>query len=193
MISTLSLLLLAVALAADAFAVAIGQGAAVRARPWRSALTVGAAFGFAQAAAPLIGWSLGLLFASLIESIDHWIAFILLAFIGGKMLLEGFSHNPPGEASDPGVERAVGGWALAGLAVATSIDAVAAGITLPTLGVPILLSITTIGVVTFALSTAGVWIGRAGAKTLGSKAEIVGGIVLVGIGVKVLFDHHAFG
>lgn len=188
-----SLLLLAFGLAADAFAVSLGQGAVVRTHPWRTALIIGAAFGAAQAIAPLIGWSLSLLFAGLIESIDHWVAFVLLAFVGGKMVIEGFRKDPPGEASDPGKEKPARGWTLVTLAVAVSIDAAAAGITLPTLGAPVAVSVATIGLVTFALSTAGVMIGRAGAKALGSQAEIIGGLILIVIGAKVLIDHRAFG
>jgi putative Mn2+ efflux pump MntP len=188
-----SLILLAVGLAADAFAVAIGQGAAARARVWRTALMVGLAFGVAQAVAPLAGWSLGVAFAGLIEAWDHWIAFGLLALIGAKMIYEGNKSDPPGEASDPGKEQVATGWRLLALAVATSIDAAAAGITLPTLGAPILLSIGTIGLVTFALSFAGVWIGRTGSRVLGSNAEIIGGVIPILIGAKVLIDHKAFG
>lgn len=190
---SISLILLAIGLAADAFAVAIGQGAVVRTRPWRSALAVGAAFGAAQAIAPLIGWSLTLVLAGLIESVDHWVAFVLLAIVGAKMVWEGFRHDPPGEESDPGKEKVAGGWTLLMLAVATSIDAAAAGITLPTIGAPILISVAAIGLITFALSTAGVMIGRAGAKALGSQAEIIGGLILIVIGTKVLIDHRAFG
>ncbi len=190
---SISLILLAIGLAADAFAVAIGQGAVVRTHPWRSALTVGAAFGAAQAIAPLIGWSLTLVLAGLIESVDHWIAFVLLAIVGAKMIWEGFRHDPPGEESDPGKEKVAGGWTLLVLAVATSIDAAAAGITLPAIGAPILVSVAAIGLITFALSTAGVMIGRAGAKALGSQAEIIGGLILIVIGTKVLIDHRAFG
>ena len=188
-----SLLLLAIGLAADAFAVAIGQGAAARTRVWRTALAVGLAFGVAQAVAPLLGWSLGIAFAGLIEAWDHWIAFVLLALIGAKMIWEGNKKDPPGSESDPGKEKLAGGWALLGLAVATSIDAAAAGITLPTLGAPILLSIGLIGLVTFALSFSGVWIGRTGSRVLGSNAEIIGGLILIVIGAKVLIDHKAFG
>lgn len=188
-----SLVLLAIGLAADAFAVAIGQGAAARARVWRTALLVGLAFGAAQAVAPLLGWSLGVAFAGLIEAWDHWIAFGLLALIGVKMIWEGNRGDPPGEASDPGNEKTATGWTLLGLAVATSIDAAAAGVTLPTLGAPILLSIGLIGAVTFALSFAGVWIGRTGSRALGSNAEIIGGLILIVIGAKVLIDHRAFG
>jgi putative Mn2+ efflux pump MntP len=190
---SLSVFLLAVGLAADAFAVSLGQGAVARRNPLRTALVIGAAFGVAQAVAPLVGWSLGLLFAGVIESVDHWVAFVLLALVGGKMVLEGFRKDPPGQESDPGTERPAGGWTLVTLAIAVSIDAAAAGITLPTLGAPILVSIAVIGLVTFALSTAGVMIGRAGAKALGPQAEIIGGLILIVIGAKVLIDHRAFG
>jgi putative Mn2+ efflux pump MntP len=190
---TASLILLAFGLAADAFAVSLGQGAVTRAHPWRTALVVGFAFGSAQAVAPLIGWSLSLAFAGLIESVDHWVAFGLLALVGGKMVWEGYRKDPPGDESDPGKEKPANGWALVMLAIAVSIDAAAAGITLPTLGAPIIVSIAAIGGVTFVMSTAGVMIGRAGAKALGSQAEIVGGLLLIVIGAKVLVDHRAFG
>jgi putative Mn2+ efflux pump MntP len=173
--------------------VALGQGAAARARVWQTALVVGLAFGMAQAVAPLLGWALGVAFSALIEAWDHWIAFGLLVLIGAKMIWEGNRSDPPGEASDPGKERIATGWTLLGLAVATSIDAAAAGITLPTLGAPIFLSIATIGLVTFALSFAGVWIGRTGTRAFGSNAEIIGGLILIVIGAKVLIDHKAFG
>ncbi|MBI1360022.1 MAG: hypothetical protein GC155_07020 [Alphaproteobacteria bacterium] len=184
----ISLLLLALALASDAFAVAVCQGALAGPRPWRPSIAIGAAFGVAQAIAPLIGWSVGILFTGLLESVDHWIAFILLAFIGGKMLVEGIREDPPGEERVRATR-----WRLLGLAVATSIDAVAAGFALPTLGVGIALSVGIIGIVTFALSFGGVWAGRVASAALGSKAEVLGGVVLIGLGVKVLFDHHAFG
>ena len=118
---------------------------------------------------------------------------MLLAIVGAKMVWEGFKKDPPGEESDPGKEKVAGGWTLLMLAVATSIDAAAAGITLPTIGAPILISVVAIGLITFALSTAGVMIGRAGAKALGSQAEIIGGLILIVIGAKVLIDHNAFG
>ena len=183
----MSLFLLALALAADALAVALCQGAIKSPKPWRQALSVGAAFGAAQAIAPLIGWALGALFASVIASVAHWIAFALLALIGGKMLVEGFKDG------DPANVKPARGFALLALAVATSIDAAAAGFTLSTIGIDIWLSVVVIGLVAFALSAAGVWMGRMGAIALGAKAEVVGGVVLIGLGVKVLFDHRVFG
>ena len=101
--------------------------------------------------------------------------------------------DPPGEESDPGTEKLASGWTLVTLAIAVSIDAAAAGITLPTLGVPVFISVAVIGLVTFVLSAAGVMIGRVGAKALGPQAEIVGGLILIMIGAKVLVDHRAFG
>lgn len=191
---SISLVLLAFGLAADAFAVALGQGAVVaRERAVRSALIVGIAFGLAQAIAPLIGWALGALFADAIASFDHWVAFVLLALVGGKMMLEGFRKDPPGEESDPCKEKPARGWVLVTLAVAVSIDAAAAGITLPTLDAPVLVSVITIGLVTFAMSFLGVLIGRAGAKAIGPQAEIIGGLILIVIGAKVLIDHRALG
>ena len=109
------------------------------------------------------------------------------------MLWEGVRKDPPGEESDPGKEKPAHGWTLITLAIAVSIDAAAAGITLPTLGAPIIVSIVAIGGVTFVMSVAGVMIGRAGAKALGSQAEIIGGLILIAIGAKVLIDHRAFG
>ncbi len=184
----ITLFLLALALASDAFAVALCQGAVAGPRPWRQALSVGAAFGIAQMVAPLIGWGLGVAFAGVIESIDHWIAFILLALIGGKMLLEGAHNDPPGEET-----RRASGKALFVVAVATSIDAAAAGFTLPAIGAGVGISVAVIGAVTFLLSTAGVWIGRMGSRALGPKAEVLGGLVLIGLGIKVLIDHRVFG
>jgi putative Mn2+ efflux pump MntP len=188
-----SVILLAFALSADAFAVALGQGAEALAHPWRTAFIVGMAFGAAQAIAPLIGWSLGVAFASMIESYDHWVAFGMLLLIGLEMIRAGARADPPGGAGDPGRERTARGRTLFTLAVATSIDAAGAGISLPTLGAPILVSIATIGAVTFVLSVTGVLLGRMGSRVVGSNAEIVGGLILIVIGAKILVDHHAFG
>ena len=126
------------------------------------------------------------------EGLDwHWDEALytqLLDVSGGKMLVEGAQGDPPGEET-----KRASGKALFVLAVATSIDAAAAGFTLPTIGVGVGVSLAVIGGVTFVLSAAGVWIGRMGSQALGSKAEILGGLVLIGLGVKVLVDHQAFG
>lgn len=184
---TLALILLAFGLAADAFAVAITQGAAATDRPMRAALVLAGAFGLAQAIAPLAGWALGQTFAGHIEHWDHWIAFGLLGVIGAKMIRDGLKPRAEPE------EELSKGLALPMLALATSIDAAAAGVALPTLGAPILMSVLTIGLVTFGMCFAGVWIGRAGSRAVGPNAAILGGVVLIVIGAKVLVDHRAFG
>ncbi|MEY2759381.1 MAG: hypothetical protein RIR33_3159 [Pseudomonadota bacterium] len=182
-----SLLLLAIGLAADAFAVSVTQGAAVREKPLNAALMLACIFGLAQAIAPLLGWSLGQAFAGHIEHWDHWLAFGLLALIGAKMIRDALT--PPEEEE----EELSKGLALFMLAIATSIDAAAAGIALPTIGAPIAISVATIGLVTFALCFTGVWIGQAGSRAIGPNAAILGGVVLILIGAKVLVDHRAFG
>ncbi len=176
---------LGLALAADAFAAALCQGAGARQGHHARALTIGAAFGSAQAIAPLLGWGLGAACAGLIAAIDHWIAFGVLSLLGGKLIREGLS--PEAECDAPAT-----GWALAALAVATSIDAVAAGIALPTMEVTPLVAAGVIGVVTFVLSASGVYLGRAVGTALGGKAEILGGVVLVAIGVRILVEHGVF-
>ena len=180
----LALFLLALALSMDAFAAALSQGAAGAGNA--AALRIGAAFGFAQGAMPLLGWGLGLAFAQLLRAVDHWVALILLSALGLKMLREAFS----GDSEAP---RQFAGWALFSCAVATSIDAAAAGLTLPTLGVPILLAVATIGATTAILSWGGVLAGRAAGQRLGRYAEVAGGLILIGIGVKIFVEHQFLG
>lgn len=178
---------LALALAADAFAVALCQGST--ARPgWRDAVRIGAAFGSAQALMPLAGWGLGVAFASAIQQVDHWVAFLLLSALGLKTLKEGLS----GDAGCEGELRPLAGWALASAALATSIDAAAAGVTLPTLGVPILLACGIIGAITLALSAAAVLFGGLGGARLGKRAEVLGGLALILLGAKILVEHLFF-
>lgn len=181
---TLALLLLALGLAADAFAVSVAQGACCRAGAG-NALKMGAVFGLAQAVMPLFGWGLGVAFAAAIRSFDHWVAFVLLAVLGAKMVREGMQ-----EAS---ATRPLFGWALFGAAVATSVDAAAAGITLPTLGAPIALACLVIGGVTAAVCFAGVLVGAASGARIGRTAEIGGGILLIAIGTKILIEHQFLG
>lgn len=183
---SLALLALAFGLAMDAFAVSIAQGASRR-PGIGGALAIGGAFGLAQALMPLIGWGLGVAFAGMIRSVDHWIAFVLLGLLGAKMVREGLDHGAESPAP------ALIGWALLGAAVATSVDAAAAGITLPMLGSPIVSACMVIGVVTGALCVAGVQIGKASGAKLGKAAEVIGGVVLIGIGVKILIEHLFFG
>lgn len=176
----LASLLLAVALAMDAFAVALTQGA--RFRPGtRGGIAIALTFGVFQALMPLIGLGIGSFALVYVEAIDHWIAFGLLAFLGVRML-GGHVGNEEGT-------HALTGWTLLVAGVATSIDALAAGITLPTLGVPPLLAVALIGVVTAVMSGAGVMLGRTAGDRLGAWAERAGGIILIGLGCKILAEH----
>lgn len=181
----IALALLALALSMDAFAAALAQGAAGAGRG--AALRIGAAFGFAQGVMPLLGWGLGLAFAHALQAVDHWIALVILSALGLRMLRDAF-RDDGGEAPGQLV-----GWALFTCAVATSVDAAAAGITLPAIGVPILLSVAIIGATTAILSYGGVIAGRAAGQWLGKYAEIAGGLILIGIGVKIFVEHQFLG
>lgn len=173
-------LLLAFALAMDAFAVALTQGA--RFRPSAAGgLAIAATFGVFQALMPLAGWAIGTVALAYVAAVDHWIAFGLLAFLGVRML---GGHVGEGEAA-----HALTGRALLIAGVATSIDALAAGITLPALGVTPWLAAGLIGLVTFALSGAGVVLGHRAGEHLGPWAERAGGVILIGLGVKILGQH----
>lgn len=183
----LALLLLALALAMDAFAVSIVRGAAGEHRIDR-ALETGLAFGLAQGVMPLLGWALGALFLQWIEAVDHWIAFALLAFLGVRMLREAF-----GEDDDPDEGVAASGraywWGLFAAAIATSIDAAAAGLTLDLFGLPIALACTVIAVVTAILCVPAYWFAAKIGSRIGHFAEAAGGVVLIGLGLKILLEH----
>jgi len=170
---------LAFALAMDAFAVALTQGARFRPTAVRGA-AIALAFGAAQAVMPLIGWSLGSLAQHQIAAWDHWIAFGLLAFLGLRMIT-----GEEGEAS----ERPLSGVAIFLASVATSIDALVAGFTLPTLGLPPVATALIIGLVTFLLAAVGIAIGHRIGDRYGRPAEIVGGIILLAIGGRILLAH----
>ena len=177
------LVILAVGLSMDAFAVSICKGLSIRNLKLRQALIVGAWFGAFQALMPAVGWLLGSAFTDLIESVDHWIAFVLLSLIGGNMIREALGHEE--EEADPSMAPVT----MLLLAVATSIDALAVGITFAFLRVDILPAVTLIGVCTFLISAAGVKIGNVFGSRYKSKAELAGGAVLVLIGVKILLEH----
>jgi putative Mn2+ efflux pump MntP len=177
----LGAVLLAVALAMDATAVAAVRGAAGVSAA--GALRMGVVFGAFQAGMAAAGWGLGAGAARWIEAWDHWVAFGLLAIIGGKMLIEairGRGDEPPPEI----------GWrAIVLLAIATSIDALAAGVTLPLLAAPPALTVALIGGVTAVLSLAGARAGAALGARIGRGLEVAGGLALIAIGVKIVFDH----
>lgn len=179
-----AVIILALGLAMDAVAVALVRGAAGEHRITR-ALEVGAAFGIAQGILPIAGWALGLAFADWIAPFDHWIAFALLGFLGLRMIREAFSQDGP-EAL-PRARSHYAGLALA--ALATSLDAGAAGLTLPLFGPPVFVSCLVIAGVTAALCIPAYWLGTKLSARFGKAAEIAGGCALIGIGAHILFDH----
>lgn len=180
-----TLFLIALGVSADAFAVALTKGLHMRRFNLRHALVIAATFGVFQAAMPLIGWLLASQFARYITGVDHWIAFILLALIGGKMIWEAFSPADDTEADTDklNIKR------LLILAVATSIDALAVGITLAFIPVSITGAIALIGATTFLFAFLGVVIGRRVGARFGKPAEIIGGLILILIGSRILLDH----
>ena len=181
------LLLTAIALSMDAFAVSVCKGLGMRRMRYDQAFVISLYFGVFQALMPLIGWLLGTSFSRYIQAFDHWIAFVLLAFLGGKMLWDVFHEKEDGEQES--AERRLDHRELFMLAIATSIDALAVGIAFACLDVNIWSSISIIGVTTLVISFAGVWIGNRFGNHFQKKAEIAGGLVLILIGVKILAEH----
>ncbi len=176
---------LSLSMSTDAFAAAVGRGAARR-PSWRSAVRTGAVFGVIEGITPLIGWGLGLIAAGFVESVDHWIAFILLALVGGKMIWE--ASKPATQDAETRPVRS-GPWALIATAVGTSIDAAAIGVGLAFLGADIWVIALSIGFTTFVLTTIGMMIGRAVGARFGKIAEFVGGVALIGLGTLILLEH----
>ena len=178
------LFIIAVSLSMDAFAVSICKGLSTGRPRLGHCLTCGGWFGGFQALMPLIGWLLGVRFQGMIVSIDHWIAFVLLALIGFNMVRE----SRGGEAEE--LDCSFSPRAMLPLAVATSIDALAVGVTFAFLQVDnIFLAVAFIGATTFVLSAAGVKVGAAFGVRFKSKAELAGGLILMGMGVKILVEH----
>lgn len=181
--SLLTLFITAVGLSMDAFAVAICKGLAMKKLLWKKALIIGLWFGGFQALMPTIGYLLGTRFESYVTAIDHWIAFVLLALIGANMVKESFSKEE--ESSNDAVDFKT----MFLLAIATSIDALAVGVTYAFLQVRIVPAVSFIGVITFTLSIVGVKIGNVFGLKYKSKAELTGGIILIVMGIKILLEH----
>ena len=178
--------LIAIALGMDAFSVAICKGLTMVKVEWKKALLVASFFGIFQAIMPMIGYFLGKNFESLIVQIDHWIAFVLLTGIGINLLKESWKSED--EQEDDRFD-----WkTLTILAIATSIDALAIGITFSFLQVQIIEAVSIIGVVAFGMSFFGVAIGCKVGDRLNQKAKIVGGVILIGMGIKILLEHFFF-
>ena len=184
--SIIELILLSIGLAMDAFAVSICKGLSVKKLKPSHGIIAGAYFGGFQALMPLLGWLLGRQFEELIKSVDHWIAFGLLVLIGANMIRESFGEEESQDAS-------FAFKAMLPLAIATSIDALAVGVTFAFLDVNIILAISLIGAITFVISAAGVKIGNVFGSKYQSKAELAGGAILIILGIKILIEHLFFG
>jgi putative Mn2+ efflux pump MntP len=180
----LNSLLIAVGLAMDCMAVSVGIGTTRQAATRRAHMRLAFHFGFFQMMMTILGWLAGSTIASLIQNFDHWIAFALLAYVGGKMLYEGFRPEEKDYLTDPSR-----GKTLIMLCVATSIDALAVGLSMAMLHEPILIPSIIIGVVTFGLSLLGLLAGRLLGEKFGQRMEILGGIILIAIGLRVLIEH----
>lgn len=185
--SLLELFIIAVGLSMDAFAVSLCKGLASPKTDVKQSVIAGLYFGGFQALMPLLGYLLGAQFSGYIEQYDHWIAFILLGIIGGKMIKEALSKDDAAEKPEEG--NPFGVKAMLPLAIATSIDALAMGVSFAILNVQIVPAVCFIGVTTFLFSAAGVQLGNAFGLHFKSKAEICGGVVLILMGLKILLDH----
>ena len=188
MLMFIELFLLGIGLSMDAFAVSVCKGLGMRRLNKKQTLIIGLYFGGFQALMPLIGWLLGSQFQKYITSIDHWIAFILLGFIGGKMMIEAIREWNEEETVDV-MDAPLDHKNMLVLAVATSIDALAVGITFAFLDTPIIEAITIIGITTMVISIIGVVVGNFFGSRYKSKAEFIGGLILVLLGLKILLEH----
>jgi putative Mn2+ efflux pump MntP len=178
-------LCIAFALGIDAFSVAVGAGAYLGKADKRQKFRLSFHFGLFQFFMPLIGWFAGAKIASMIADFDHWLVLIILSLVGGKMVYEALKHEDE-EAQDTDVTR---GWTLVVLSFATSIDALAVGFSLALMKQPIMLNSIIIGIVAAAMTLIGIYIGEKASDKFGKKAELVGGIVLILIGLKVCLEH----
>ena len=191
------ILLLAVGVSMDAFAVSIGKGLTAKRVSWREALLVALWFGGFQALMPVIGYFLGVSFADLVERVDHWIAFGLLLLIGGNMIREALQKEKeavPADVAAGGSAQEDNSFAFRTmllLAIATSIDALAVGISFAFLRTPLWPSIFIIGLTTAAFSAIGLLIGKKVGDRFHKGAEILGGLILIAIGLKILLEHLA--
>ncbi len=179
-----SVLLIAIGLSADCFAVALGASTSAKGASRLQMFRVSLAFGVFQAVMPVLGWLAGTRLVNLISDYDHWVAFGLLLIVGGRMIWE--SLHSKDEAKERDFSK---GFALLTLAIATSIDALAVGLSFAFLEVNIAVAVLTIGGVAFLITGIGFLIGRKAGQVLGERAETIGGIILIGIGIRILVSH----
>lgn len=181
--SIIELILISIGLGMDAFAVAVCKGISIKKIDWKKSVKIGLYFGGFQALMPVIGYFLGSKFQNTVKSVDHWIAFVLLAIIGGQMIKNAFNEETESYTDDLTLKTMII------LSLATSIDALAVGITFAFLNVNIVIAISFIGTITFMLSIIGTNIGNKFGHKYEKKAEIIGGIILILIGTKILLEH----
>ena len=182
----IEIVFISISLAMDAFAVSICKGLSMSKMNWKKSIIIGLYFGFFQALMPFIGYLLGSSFDELVTNIDHWIGFLLLSCIGGSMIIESFNKDESNNNDKIDFKT------MLILSIATSIDALAVGVTFAFLNVNIFIAFTLIGIITFALSVLGVKIGNRFGDKFESKAELVGGVTLIIIGIKILLEHLNF-
>lgn len=181
-----STLVIAFAMSTDAFAAAVSKGASLKRPKFSEALRTGAIFGCIEAATPLVGWALGSVAAPYVEAWDHWIAFTLLCALGLHMMYNGCKTGDPEDAVSKDRHSF---WILAATGFATSIDAMAVGVTLAFIDNNILFTALAIGMATLLMVTLGVMVGRMLGAIAGKRSEILGGIALIGIGSLILYEH----
>lgn len=179
---------LAIALAMDTFAVSVASGVTIKKLHLHHALRIAGLFGIVQAVMPVAGWSVGRFAAHFVRNYAHWVAFALLLFVGIKMIFEAYQIDD----DKKGRSNPLNIYLLLTLAFATSIDAAVVGITMSFLNVAIIQPALIIGTITFCISLAGIYIGKKSGHLFENKIEIIGGIVLIGIGVKIVIDHFFF-
>ncbi|CDA58666.1 putative manganese efflux pump MntP [Clostridium sp. CAG:245] len=179
----IEILLISIGLAMDAFAVSVCKGLAMKKMSWKKAIIIGLYFGIFQAVMPVIGYFLGTTFERFITNVDHWIAFILLVGIGINMVKEAFDKESENRNDNVDVKT------MLVLSIATSIDALAIGITFACLKIHIVMPVITIGLITFIISVIGVKIGNRFGDKYGKKAGIMGGVILILLGIKILLEH----
>ena len=180
-----SIILIALGLSADCFAVAFSGSMSLKALSFLRVFRVSLSFGVFQALMPVLGWAVGRTVVELIAGYDHWVAFILLALVGGKMLWES-SHPRESRRNNTDITR---GWLLLTLSVATSIDALAVGLAFAFMKIDIVIASSIIGVVALVTTAVGLLVGRKAGHLFGQRAEIIGGLILIGIGVRILLEH----
>lgn len=187
--SIVTILLIAFGLSMDAFAVSVTNGIMLKKVNTRDALKISGTFGIFQAGMPLIGWLVGINFEKYITAVDHWIAFILLGIIGGKMIYETTRSKDINQCPDEAYKKVLDNKTILLLAIATSIDALAVGVSFAFLKVAIAKAVIIIGMTTFALCFVGVFIGNKCGEYLKKYAELLGGIILIAIGLKIFLEH----